>query len=143
MSYPFCSLYWIIHYINCDMLSKSQNGIWVLFTISRNSLYRGSLYWGLSVFCSENILHELKWTFLNMYLFWRILIGWQSLSQNHPMNGTYFQIRILVQHIFRWRHAICKILQRKSIVYKLYKKQRWAINRKIVQFHYTYIPIAI
>ena len=51
-----------------------------------------------------------------------------------------------IQHIFRWRHAICKILQRKSIVYKLYKKQRWAINRKIVQFHYTFIypiPIAI
>ena len=128
------------------MLSKSSK--WELglvpyitkFTISRFVISR------FECICSENILHELKWTFLNMYLFWRILIGWQSLSQNHPMNGTYFQIRILVQHIFRWRHAICKILQRKSIVYKLYKKQRWPINRKIVQFHYTFIypiPIAI
>ena len=31
------------------MLSKSSNGSWVLFTISRNSLYQGLLYQGLSV----------------------------------------------------------------------------------------------
>ena len=30
-------------------LVNPENGSWVLFTISRNSLYRGSLYQGLSV----------------------------------------------------------------------------------------------
>ena len=34
---------------NVIYLVKLQNGSWVLFTISRNSLYRGSLYQALSV----------------------------------------------------------------------------------------------
>ena len=34
---------------NVICLVKPQNGSWVLFTISGNSLYRGSLYQGLSV----------------------------------------------------------------------------------------------
>ena len=36
---------------NVICLVNPQNGSWVLFTISRNSLYRGSLYQGLST-CS-------------------------------------------------------------------------------------------
>ena len=32
-----------------------QNGNWVLFTISRNSLYQGSLYQGLSVFALRSL----------------------------------------------------------------------------------------
>ena len=35
---------------NVLCLVNPQNGSWVLFTISRNSLYQGSLYRGLSVF---------------------------------------------------------------------------------------------
>ena len=35
-----------------------QNGSWVLFTKSRNSLYRGSLFQGLSLF-SDSILVKL------------------------------------------------------------------------------------
>ena len=44
-----------VNYIEYFTISKvislvnPQNWIWVLFTISRNSLYRGSLYRGLSV----------------------------------------------------------------------------------------------
>ena len=45
--------YRIIHYIKCNCLANPQNGSWVLFTISRNSLYWGSLYRGLSVFSNS------------------------------------------------------------------------------------------
>ena len=44
-----------VHYIeqftisNVNCLVNPQNGSWVLFTISQNSLYQGSLYRGLSV----------------------------------------------------------------------------------------------
>ena len=46
----------LVHYIeeftisNMICLVNPQNGSWVLFTISRNSLFWGSLYWGLSVY---------------------------------------------------------------------------------------------
>ena len=36
-----------VHYIKCNMISKSSK--WELGFVSRNSLYRGSLYQGLSV----------------------------------------------------------------------------------------------
>ena len=51
-----------VHYIeqftisNVNCLVNPQNGSWVLFTISQNSLYRGSLYRGLSVLYGKNIL---------------------------------------------------------------------------------------
>ena len=44
-----------VHYIkyftisNVICLVNPQNGSWILFTISRNSLFQGSLYRGLSV----------------------------------------------------------------------------------------------
>ena len=47
--YLVCSLYRIIYYIKCKMLSKSSKWEDDLFTILQNSLYRGSLYQGLSV----------------------------------------------------------------------------------------------
>ena len=49
-----------VHYIeyftisNVIFLVNLQNGSWLLFTISRNSLYRGSLYRGLSVYLCTN-----------------------------------------------------------------------------------------
>ena len=53
--------YRIIHYPpwftisnhNVICLANPQNGSWVLFTISQNSLYWGSLYRGLSVFSNS------------------------------------------------------------------------------------------
>ena len=36
---------------NVICLVNPQNGSWVLFTLSQNSLYRGSLYKDLNVFC--------------------------------------------------------------------------------------------
>ena len=53
---------WYIYFF-CYIFIRPQNGSWVLFTISRNSLCRGSLYWGLSVLirgeiiCKINIAH--------------------------------------------------------------------------------------
>ena len=46
-----------IRYSSCVILNvicivNPQNGSWVLFTISQNSLFRGSLYQGLSVWAS-------------------------------------------------------------------------------------------
>ena len=49
---PFCSLYRIIHYIKYIMLSKFSKWELVFFTISRNSLFRGSLYQDLRVLVS-------------------------------------------------------------------------------------------
>ena len=50
---PFCSLYRLIHYIKYIMaLSKFSKWELVFFTISRNSLFRGSLYQDLSVLVS-------------------------------------------------------------------------------------------
>ena len=52
---PFCSLYRMIYnikYMIC--LVNPQNGNWVQFTISRNSLYQCSLYRGLSVLTVAN-----------------------------------------------------------------------------------------
>ena len=50
-----------VHYIKWFAISiviglvNPQNGSWVLFTISRNSLYQGSLYQGLSVFALRSL----------------------------------------------------------------------------------------
>ena len=38
---------------NVKYFVNPRSGSWVLFTISKNSLYWGSLYWGLSVFFSD------------------------------------------------------------------------------------------
>ena len=40
---------------NLICLVNPQNGIWALFTISRNSLYQGSLYQSLSVFALRSL----------------------------------------------------------------------------------------
>ena len=37
-------------------LVNPQNGSWVLFTISRTSLFRGLLYWGWSVLIFDIII---------------------------------------------------------------------------------------
>ena len=56
-----------VHYIkyftisNVICLVNPPNGNWVLFTISQNSLYRGSLYWGLSVFIHKFLTYRVFW----------------------------------------------------------------------------------
>ena len=47
--------YFIISNVIC--LINPQNGSWVLFTILRNSLYRGSLYRDLSVLGNFFLVH--------------------------------------------------------------------------------------
>ena len=55
-----------VHYIelfttsNVICLVNPQNGSWVLFTILRNSLYRGLLYRGMSVVGIDGLVKQSK-----------------------------------------------------------------------------------
>ena len=84
-----------VHYIkqftisNIKCLVNPQNGSWVLFTISQNSLYRGSLYQGLSVVL-QNTYNTGRWIWrpknlkkrLKLEIFWGAKLGfldWTTL----------------------------------------------------------------
>ena len=74
---------------NVIWLVNFQNGSWVLLTISQNSLYRGSLYQGLSVVL-QNTYNTGRWIWrpknlkkrLKLEIFWGAKLGfldWTTL----------------------------------------------------------------
>ena len=105
---------------NLICLVNAQNGIWALFTISRNSLYQGSLYQGLNVhikkISNSTTSSSCQWK-------WRLLVNVHGSSREGQVTWSKKKFTTCLKFQQKSCHnfSLCNSYsQRKTLVEILY-----------------------